>query len=130
MHWAIAPAGFLSSTDAGAAEAVRRGAAAGFGAGLAAGAEDPATAFFIRCIRLGWAGAGAGVTLVTLVATLVDPLHCALLALPALVQSYCRVVVVAVVFVVVVCAGVAGAVAAAPAPLQAALLAFPAFEQS
>lgn len=57
-------------------------------------------------------------------------LHAALLALPALVQSYWRAVVVAVVLVVVVRLGVAGAEAGAAAPLQAALLALPGFEQS
>lgn len=63
-------------------------------------------------------------------------LQAALLALPAFVQSYCRVVVLVVVAVVVVLAGtaafeeVAGFAAAGTAPLQAALFALPAFEQS
>jgi hypothetical protein len=84
----MAPAGFLSSTDAGVADAVRRGAAAGFAAGV--GVDDPVIAFFIRWNMLGaGAGAAAGLAagLVVVVATLVDVLHCALLALPALVQS-------------------------------------------
>ena len=56
-------------------------------------------------------------------------LQAGLLALPALVQSYWRVVVLVVVAVVVVRVGVAGLVAAALA-LHAALLALPGFEQS
>jgi hypothetical protein len=57
-------------------------------------------------------------------------LQAALLALPALVQSYCRVVVFVVVAVVVVRAGVAGFAAVLGLVLQAALLALPGFEQS
>ena len=81
----MAPAGLRSSTDAGAAAAVRRGAAAGRDAGAGV-AEPPPSAFFIRWNMPGLAAA-AGAGLVVLVATLVFPLHCALLALPALVQS-------------------------------------------
>src|SRR5690242_9670155 len=85
LHCAIAPAGLRSSTEAGAAAAVLRGAAAGLGAGVG---EPPLMAFFMRWNRLGWAaGAAAGLAagLVTLVATVVELLHCVLLAFPALV---------------------------------------------
>jgi hypothetical protein len=60
-------------------------------------------------------------------------LHAVLLALPAFVQSYWRVVVVVLVAVVVVFATGAGfalVTGAFAAPLQAALFALPAFEQS
>jgi hypothetical protein len=102
---------------------------------LAGAAEDPPIAFFIRWNMLGLAGAAAGAVLVVVVlATVVELLHCALLAFPALVQSYVRVVVVLVAAATFGAALAAGgfAVAAglAAAPLQAALLALPGFEQS
>jgi hypothetical protein len=58
-------------------------------------------------------------------------LHADLFALPALVQSYCRVLVVVVVLIVVLAVGApAFAAGGFAAPLHAALLALPGFEQS
>ena len=145
MHWALAPFGLLFSPvecvrDAIVGDGFGAGATVVFGAvdaELVLQAARPRLYHLLQSVVL---VVVAGVVF-TAPADLPEgvcaaaDLQAALLALPAFVQSYCRVVVLVVVAVVVVLAGtafeeVAGFAAAGTAPLQAALFALPAFEQS
>lgn len=142
MHWAVAPAGFLFSAALVECEAAGA-AAAGFGAGatVVLGPDETLLVRQTGRVRLNHLVQSVVVEVV-LVVVLTAPgalpegvctpavRQAVLFALPAFVQSYCRVVVVVFVAVVVVRDGLAAAGAGAAAPLHAALLALPGFEQS
>ena len=119
------------------------GAVAGFGAGATGVCGAAVAVELLHCARiLLYHLVQSVVVAVEVVVVLTAPgvvpvevcdaadLQAALLALPFFVQSYCRVVVVALVVTVLVRVTGADFVAGFAVVLQAALFAFPAFEQS